>query len=484
MYSRPSLELNLLGSLGAREELLAPVGVGARLALELAEAGVDDALDDGADVLWHALRVAGDEYLRSPLDKELEERPPLGQHLVLHVDLVRLIARERHAQAHAAALALLQLRPLVAEEEVRTLRAAAEEEPTAALTSVCICLLLLLLLKPFVDDAAEGCHARARSDADQGSRRVELKGARSDPHGHAHLRLLLLIECAEPVGAGALARLGHARAILDNGDEELDAAGGGQAARTAGDGEGARLDSRYEVEQGVERAYVGARVRKVVQDLDDGASRPMAVVVEVLQAVRVAQELDELLLLEEASIAARRQLAQHLEERQARHTVQVEVVADQVADGANVADLGRRRHVQLVRVVGLDADGLLEVGEEEGAQVLEGAHELVHTRRQVRGPQGEHVAGLVRHSSDTTTATAVELDEAHVLPVVGGCEALVAAESGVERTRFGRLSIIIISSIITGGFHLFVVVSLVQKLHRVFVQCRAGGGYCVVARVV
>src|SRR6185369_9562921 len=90
------------------------------------------------------------------------ERPGLLAHAMLHIHLLRAIAREGDVQSRQdTTLALAQPFELI--EEIAAEVALAEEEPVAPVRTVVLALL---------HERSEGRHASAGSDHDEGCRRI------------------------------------------------------------------------------------------------------------------------------------------------------------------------------------------------------------------------------------------------------------------------------------------------------------------------
>ncbi|CAK0117384.1 Uncharacterised protein [Burkholderia pseudomallei] len=132
----------------------------------------DDRLQRRVDVLRHARRVAAHVEMRALLEP-CPQRRPLLEHAVLHVDLLRLVARERDIEPREEAVRA-HLRELVAVIEIGVRVLLAEEQPIAPLRAARAAL---------VQKAPERRDARAR--ADHHDRRVAARG-RAKVRGFLH----------------------------------------------------------------------------------------------------------------------------------------------------------------------------------------------------------------------------------------------------------------------------------------------------------
>ena len=173
----------------------------------------DDGVEGGVDILRHAGGVAADVDAGSILQPGPEARSLL-EHLVLHVDLVVLVAGEGEIEMGKVLVAEHGLE-LVAVEEVGCGAALAEEEPVLSGGGESAAL---------VQEGAEGCDAGAGADHDDG--RIGLLR-------QAKFFVWLNVDGAAFAGVGAVGEQGGAdaaalavvRAIADDGDGGVDFAG-------------------------------------------------------------------------------------------------------------------------------------------------------------------------------------------------------------------------------------------------------------------
>ncbi|CAB3833067.1 hypothetical protein LMG26842_01935 [Achromobacter dolens] len=117
--------------------------------------------EHGVHVLGHAFGIAADIEMRALLQPRPELRAVLA-HAVLHVDLGRLVARERQVQPCQQAVIAQRLQ-FVAIVEIAGRVPLAEKQPVAA---------AIAARPPFLQEGAERRHAGAGADHDH--RRVAL----------------------------------------------------------------------------------------------------------------------------------------------------------------------------------------------------------------------------------------------------------------------------------------------------------------------
>src|SRR5690606_14679830 len=140
--------------------LPARVEVFARLILGPPAGRPDDRQQLPFDVGRHPLLVAADEQLGAVLEPGPDVARLLA-HAVLHVDLLRLIAREGEVQAQEAVA--LPRRQFLFVEELRGAVLFAEEEPVAPGRADRL---------PLLEKRAERSETRARADHDHRRRRI------------------------------------------------------------------------------------------------------------------------------------------------------------------------------------------------------------------------------------------------------------------------------------------------------------------------